>query len=270
MFQDEHHVAQRSHRRPRRRDERMLTEMRLPRPPQSSYEPPVMERWDSVGGNQYQSNRHSGGMYTDDRDYGRSWQRHTHVHRAGGGVRSLTEQQNPAQDLAADELCPHGFLCFQCVRTQELAIMENFGAFESILGPGLHVMCWPYSTISVFLSLRIQQLDLVCETKSRDDGENHSGRLFVFTFRALVLIGNCCVFVALENVHEDGTDTISPDESARRFLKSSLCPYSCRRTVPSHPLHGVFCSLSIGRSRSTDSGVCVRCCPVHCAPADNR
>jgi regulator of protease activity HflC (stomatin/prohibitin superfamily) len=41
------------------------------------------------------------------------------------------------------------------------------------LGPGLHLMCWPYSTIASRLSLRVQQLDVACETKTKDHAFVH-------------------------------------------------------------------------------------------------
>ena len=35
--------------------------------------------------------------------------------------------------------------------------------------PGLTVTCWPIAQIAGTLSLRIQQLDVVCETKTKDN-----------------------------------------------------------------------------------------------------
>lgn len=62
----------------------------------------------------------------------------------------------------------HGLCCAQCVRTQELGIVEYCGAFDAIVAPGLHLMCWPIHTISGRLSLRLQQLDITCQTMSLD------------------------------------------------------------------------------------------------------
>ena len=36
-------------------------------------------------------------------------------------------------------------------------------------GPGLHFVCWPLKSIVGRLSLRVQQLDVVCETKTHDN-----------------------------------------------------------------------------------------------------
>lgn len=62
-----------------------------------------------------------------------------------------------------------GCCCFQCVRTQEVAVVEDLGQFKRLLDPGLHCLCWPFVSIVGRLTLRIQQLDVVCETKTRDN-----------------------------------------------------------------------------------------------------
>jgi regulator of protease activity HflC (stomatin/prohibitin superfamily) len=59
--------------------------------------------------------------------------------------------------------------CFACIRTQEVAVVEDLGQFKQLLDPGLHVVCWPLVGIVGRLSLRIQQLDVVCETKTKDN-----------------------------------------------------------------------------------------------------
>jgi len=62
-----------------------------------------------------------------------------------------------------------GCCCFQCVRTQEVAVVEDLGQFKRLLDPGCHTLCWPFSLIAGRLSLRIQQLDVYCETKTKDN-----------------------------------------------------------------------------------------------------
>jgi len=98
---------------------------------------------------------------------------------SGGKLGGFQQQQhtsvqfynnkNPAIDLGGGFLS-RGFLCCQCVRTQEVAITENFGRFEEVLyQPGFYCVAWPLANISGRLSLRIQQLDVVCETKTKDN-----------------------------------------------------------------------------------------------------
>ena len=80
----------------------------------------------------------------------------------------LRHHDNPAVDLGG--FLSHGCCCMQCVRTQEVGIIENFGQFQEILPPGFYCLPWPLTNISGRLSLRIQQLDVVCETKTQDNG----------------------------------------------------------------------------------------------------
>jgi regulator of protease activity HflC (stomatin/prohibitin superfamily) len=107
----------------------------------------------------------------------------------GAAMRSVANpvlnQKNPAEDLSFS-LCSHGLCCVQCVRTQEIGISENCGAFSGILGPGLHLGLWPWQRIAARISLRVQQLDVTCETKTIDN-------VFVFVnisvqFRILVTL----------------------------------------------------------------------------------
>lgn len=85
-----------------------------------------------------------------------------HIHH------NLLQQTNPAQDLSISCIS-YGCLCVQCVRTQEIGLTENFGKFDLLLEPGFYCMAWPYSNIAARLSLRVQQLDVVCETKTKDN-----------------------------------------------------------------------------------------------------
>jgi regulator of protease activity HflC (stomatin/prohibitin superfamily) len=62
-----------------------------------------------------------------------------------------------------------GCCCLQCVRTQEVAVLEDLGQFKGLLSPGLHCILFPIAQVAGTLSLRIQQLDVVCETKTKDN-----------------------------------------------------------------------------------------------------
>jgi regulator of protease activity HflC (stomatin/prohibitin superfamily) len=59
--------------------------------------------------------------------------------------------------------------CLACVQQQNVAIAERCGNFSSVLSPGLSCVAWPLVGIAGTLSLRIQQLDVVCETKTKDN-----------------------------------------------------------------------------------------------------
>ncbi|XP_042503065.1 hypersensitive-induced response protein 1-like isoform X2 [Macadamia integrifolia] len=61
-------------------------------------------------------------------------------------------------------------LCFVQVDQSNVAIKEKFGKFEEVLEPGCHFVPWVFgSNIAGHLSLRLQQLDVRCETKTKDN-----------------------------------------------------------------------------------------------------
>lgn len=82
--------------------------------------------------------------------------------------RRRLHKDNPAVDMGG--ILSHGCCCMQCVRTQEIGIIENFGQFQEILAPGFYCLPWPLTNIAGRMSLRIQQLNVVCETKTKDNG----------------------------------------------------------------------------------------------------
>lgn len=62
------------------------------------------------------------------------------------------------------------FLCCVQVDQSTVAIKEKFGKFQDVLEPGCHCVPWILgSQISGHLSLRLQQLDVKCETKTKDN-----------------------------------------------------------------------------------------------------
>ncbi|GMN45698.1 hypothetical protein TIFTF001_014885 [Ficus carica] len=61
------------------------------------------------------------------------------------------------------------FCCIQ-VDQSTVAIKERFGKFEQVLEPGCHCLPWFLgSQLAGHLSLRLQQLDVRCETKTKDN-----------------------------------------------------------------------------------------------------
>lgn len=59
---------------------------------------------------------------------------------------------------------------FCCVQVDQstVAMKERFGKFEKVLEPGCHCMPWFLgSQVAGQLSLRLQQLDVRCETKTK-------------------------------------------------------------------------------------------------------
>ncbi|KAK7266317.1 hypothetical protein RIF29_18960 [Crotalaria pallida] len=59
--------------------------------------------------------------------------------------------------------------CYQ-VDQSNVAIKEHFGKFDDVLQPGCHCLPWCFGyQIAGGLSLRVQQLDVRCETKTKDN-----------------------------------------------------------------------------------------------------
>ncbi|CAN1262409.1 Hypersensitive-induced reaction 1 protein [Linum perenne] len=61
---------------------------------------------------------------------------------------------------------------FCCVQVDQstVAIREKFGRFDEVLEPGCHCLPWFLgSQLAGHLSLRVQQLDVRCETKTKDN-----------------------------------------------------------------------------------------------------
>ena len=61
------------------------------------------------------------------------------------------------------------FFTFFIVKQQSAAIVERFGKFQSVRQSGLQIKIPIIDSVAGRLSLRIQQLDVVVETKTKDD-----------------------------------------------------------------------------------------------------
>lgn len=59
-------------------------------------------------------------------------------------------------------------LCCIQVDQSYVAVKESFGKFDEVLSPGCHCLPWILGKqIAGYLSLRVQQLDVRCETKTK-------------------------------------------------------------------------------------------------------
>ncbi|KAI3454156.1 hypothetical protein Pfo_010819 [Paulownia fortunei] len=62
-----------------------------------------------------------------------------------------------------------GLCCVQ-VDQSTVAVKEHFGRFDDVLEPGCHCLPWCFGyQLAGRLSLRVQQLDVRCETKTKDN-----------------------------------------------------------------------------------------------------
>lgn len=116
--------------------------------------------------------------------------------------------------------------CFVCVRTQEVGIVEDLGQFKRLIDPGLHFIMWPLQSVTGTLSLRIQQLDVICETKTKDN-------VFV----------NVAVAVQFRVITESAYDAYYRLSDPRGQIQSYVFDV-VRSTVPRMELDEAFASKS--------------------------
>jgi len=114
-------------------------------------------------------------------------------------------------------LIPH----LTIVHQKEAAIVERLGRFESVLHAGLHVIM-PWQSVRGKLSLKVQELQVEVETKTRDD-------VFVKLQIAVQY------FVIEERVKEAFYELSNPITQIESYIFDEV-----RSTVPRMPLDEVF------------------------------
>ena len=62
-----------------------------------------------------------------------------------------------------------GCACIECVQQSDAAVVERWGGFSHTLGPGMNFVLWPVYQVAGTLSLKVQQLEVKCETKTLDN-----------------------------------------------------------------------------------------------------
>jgi len=88
------------------------------------------------------------------------------------------------------------------VRQQTVAIIERFGKFQSTRKPGLQIKIPLIDRVSGRVSLRVQQLDVIVETKTKDDVFVH----LKISVQFLIRPGHVYdAFYKLQNPHEQIT-----------------------------------------------------------------
>jgi regulator of protease activity HflC (stomatin/prohibitin superfamily) len=60
-------------------------------------------------------------------------------------------------------------LCLECTNEATVGVVEQFGNYSGVITPGLNIICWPFSAVVGRLSLRVQQLEVSVETKTKDN-----------------------------------------------------------------------------------------------------
>eukprot|EP01041_Mallomonas_annulata_P005689 gene5689-11476_t len=62
-----------------------------------------------------------------------------------------------------------GCCCCQCVQEMNAGVIENCGKFSRVAGAGFFCIFWPFENIKAVLSLKIWQLEVSCDTKTKDN-----------------------------------------------------------------------------------------------------
>ncbi|RXP64406.1 SPFH domain-containing protein [Lutibacter sp. HS1-25] len=88
------------------------------------------------------------------------------------------------------------------VKQQTIAIIERFGKFESTRNPGLQLKIPLIDQVAGRISLRVQQLDVIVETKTKDDVFVHLKISVQFLVRPAHVYD---AFYKLQNPHEQIT-----------------------------------------------------------------
>ncbi|GMH16839.1 hypothetical protein Nepgr_018680 [Nepenthes gracilis] len=89
--------------------------------------------------------------------------------RASRGSQALQFARNVKAMCVIEENMGNLLCCVQ-VEQSTVGIEERFGRFVDVLKPGCHFIPWFLgSRVAGYLSLRVQQLDIRCETKTKDN-----------------------------------------------------------------------------------------------------
>eukprot|EP00210_Caulerpa_lentillifera_P008209 g7838.t1 len=115
--------------------------------------------------------------------------------------------------------------CYSCVDQGSIEIVERFGKFNRVAYPGFNCLyCWLGEMVSGRLNMRIQQLDVTVETKTRDN---------VF----ITLIVSVQYQVLKENVYDAFYKLTDSTSQIRSYVFDVV-----RSTVPKMNLDDVFVS----------------------------
>jgi len=60
-------------------------------------------------------------------------------------------------------------VCVVCVNTSEVGVVERCGQYNKLASPGCNCIVWPCEEMVGQMSLRVQSLDVRCETKTLDN-----------------------------------------------------------------------------------------------------
>jgi len=64
---------------------------------------------------------------------------------------------------------PSGCCCIQCIQTSTVGVIERCGKFQGLATPGLNCLFWPFDTVAGGINCRLQQINVKCTTKTKDN-----------------------------------------------------------------------------------------------------
>eukprot|EP01031_Cornospumella_fuschlensis_P044519 gene44519-54446_t len=64
---------------------------------------------------------------------------------------------------------PTQYCCVACVKEMDAGVVEHCGKFSRVVPAGFSCLCFPFEGITRTMSLRVQYLDVACDTKSKDN-----------------------------------------------------------------------------------------------------
>jgi len=77
--------------------------------------------------------------------------------------------------------------CCTCVEQAKVGIVEKFGKYERIAEPGFQCVNWICGRrLAGYISLRVQQLDVRCETKTKVSYNVHAVQHCVLVFATCI------------------------------------------------------------------------------------
>ena len=66
-------------------------------------------------------------------------------------------------------LTPPSFNTHQCIQTSEIGVVETLGKYSRLQNAGINFFCCPFEYLAGKVSLRVQALDVRCETKTEGE-----------------------------------------------------------------------------------------------------
>lgn len=112
--------------------------------------------------------------------------------------------------------------CCVCVQTSEVGVVEKCGQYNRLAAAGLHCLWYPFEDLAGRVSLRVNQLDVACETKTLDN-----------VFVSVVI--SVQYSVAQDSIYEAFYRLTNPESQIRSYVYDVV-----RSTLPNMNLDAAF------------------------------